>query len=154
MGGGGLYSRATSIQRNTVTVLCMFAGDFNSLPSSGVIQFLLESRIPFSHPDFKQIEYKHFFDEISTSPPSPTAQTPPSGDENSSSSSSTCSKMSHPYKLASAYPCDRDDCYTNYTYDFKGYNPPNPPTYLLPTTVNFQSSLFINLDTHFSIRRN
>ena len=71
---------------------------------SGVIQFLLDSRIPFSHPDFKQIDYKHFFDEmISTS-----------GDDSSN--------ISHPYKLSSAYPLDRKDCFTNYTYDFKGIN--------------------------------
>lgn len=101
----------------------VLTGDFNSLPSSGVIKFLLESRIPFSHPDFKQIDYKHFFDEISTSsPPSPTPENLPrnnSGADDDDNNSSN-SKMSHPYKLASAYPCDRDDCYTNYTYDFKG----------------------------------
>ncbi|XP_063719789.1 CCR4-NOT transcription complex subunit 6-like isoform X2 [Symsagittifera roscoffensis] len=79
----------------------VLTGDFNSLPSSGVIQFLLDSRIPFSHPDFKEIDYKHFFDEISTS-----------GDDSS--------KITHPHNLSSAYPLDKEGCFTNYTYDFKG----------------------------------
>lgn len=92
----------------------VLTGDFNSLPSSGVIQFLLDSRIPFSHPDFKQIDYKHFFDEIST--PSADGEGEGKGDAGEEAGNN----ISHPYKLSSAYPLDREDCFTNYTYDFKG----------------------------------
>lgn len=36
----------------------LLCGDFNSLPDSGVVEFLNASRIAANHPDFKELGYK------------------------------------------------------------------------------------------------
>ncbi|UYV75800.1 CNOT6L [Cordylochernes scorpioides] len=75
----------------------LLCGDFNSLPSSGVIEFLTSGHISKDHPDFKQLGY---------------------------SLSRMCSadnsdEYTHPFKIARSYSGDELP-YTNYTYDFKG----------------------------------
>lgn len=77
-------------------VLC---GDFNSLPDSGVIEFLSTGRVSQDHKDFKTFSYKTYLEKIFT-----------------------CDKpneFTHSFKLASAYN-DEIMPYTNYTFDFKG----------------------------------
>ncbi|XP_057332197.1 CCR4-NOT transcription complex subunit 6-like [Microplitis mediator] len=81
---------------NVQLLLC---GDFNSLPDSGVIEFLTSGRVASDHRDFKDLTYKSCLQKISG-----------------------CDKPNefiHSFKLASAYSEDIMPC-TNYTYDFKG----------------------------------
>lgn len=72
-------------------VLC---GDFNSLPDSGVIEFLSSGRVSQDHKDFKDFSYKSCLEKISS-----------------------CDKpneFTHSFKLASAYSEDIMP-FTNYT---------------------------------------
>ncbi|KAI4480786.1 hypothetical protein M0804_009883 [Polistes exclamans] len=81
---------------NVQLLLC---GDFNSLPDSGVIEFLTSGRVAADHRDFKELAYKSCLQKISG-----------------------CDKpneFTHSFKLASAYSEDIMP-YTNYTFDFKG----------------------------------
>ncbi|XP_011303161.1 CCR4-NOT transcription complex subunit 6-like isoform X2 [Fopius arisanus] len=81
---------------NVQLLLC---GDFNSLPDSGVIEFLTSGRVASDHRDFKELGYKSCLQKISG-----------------------CDKPNefiHSFKLASAYSEDIMP-YTNYTFDFKG----------------------------------
>ncbi|XP_055645425.1 CCR4-NOT transcription complex subunit 6-like [Toxorhynchites rutilus septentrionalis] len=81
---------------NVQLLLC---GDFNSLPNSGVIEFLSAGRVSMDHPDFKELGYKSCLQRISN------CDTP--------------NEFTHSFKLASAYSEDIMP-YTNYTFDFKG----------------------------------
>ncbi|XP_064212372.1 CCR4-NOT transcription complex subunit 6-like isoform X3 [Tribolium castaneum] len=77
-------------------VLC---GDFNSLPDSGVIEFLSTGRVSQDHKDFKDFSYKQCLEKVLS-----------------------CDKpneFTHSFKLASAYN-DEIMPFTNYTFDFKG----------------------------------
>lgn len=76
---------------NIQLVLC---GDFNSLPDSGVIEFLNAGRVSQDHKDFKDLSYKSCLEKILS-----------------------CDKpneFTHSFKLASAYSEDIMP-YTNYT---------------------------------------
>lgn len=76
---------------NIQLVLC---GDFNSLPDSGVIEFLSTGKVSQDHKDFKDFSYKSCLEKISC-----------------------CDKpneFTHSFKLASAYS-DEIMPYTNYT---------------------------------------
>ncbi|XP_074038290.1 CCR4-NOT transcription complex subunit 6-like twin isoform X2 [Leptinotarsa decemlineata] len=81
---------------NIQLVLC---GDFNSLPNSGVIEFLAKGRVSQDHRDFKALAYKACLEKVLS-----------------------CDKpneFTHSFKLASAYN-DEIMPYTNYTFEFKG----------------------------------
>lgn len=84
---------------NVQLLLC---GDFNSLPDSGVIEFLSTGHVSMDHPDFKELGYKSCLTKISNS------ELP-----------STLNESTHSFKLASAYSEDIMP-YTNFTFDFKG----------------------------------
>lgn len=76
---------------NIQLVLC---GDFNSLPDSGVIEFLSTGRVLQDHKDFKDFSYKQCLEKILS-----------------------CDKpneFTHSFKLASAYN-DGIMSFTNYT---------------------------------------
>nr|XP_022900191.1 CCR4-NOT transcription complex subunit 6-like isoform X1 [Onthophagus taurus] len=82
--------------QNIQLVLC---GDFNSLPDSGVVEFLNSGRVSQDHRDFKDFSYKQCLEKVLS-----------------------CDKpneFTHSFKLASAYSEDIMP-FTNYTYDFKG----------------------------------
>lgn len=81
---------------NVQLLLC---GDFNSLPDSGVIEFLSSGRVSGDHQDFKELGYKSCLQRLvgNDSP----------------------NEFTHSFKLASAYSEDIMP-YTNYTFDFKG----------------------------------
>ncbi|XP_055700412.1 CCR4-NOT transcription complex subunit 6-like [Phlebotomus papatasi] len=81
---------------NVQLLLC---GDFNSLPDSGVIEFLSSGRVSMDHQDFKELGYKSCLQRLS--------------------GSDTPNEFTHSFKLASAYSEDIMP-YTNYTFDFKG----------------------------------
>ncbi|XP_077285729.1 CCR4-NOT transcription complex subunit 6-like twin [Arctopsyche grandis] len=80
-------------------VQLLLCGDFNSLPDSGVIEFLTSGRVPADHRDFKELGYSTSLQRIS--------------------GSERPNEFTHPFKLASAYSEDIMP-YTNYTFDFKG----------------------------------
>lgn len=83
---------ATSIP----VVIC---ADLNSLPDSGVIEYLRSGRILANHIDFKELGYDSCLQKINQS--------------------DKPSELSHNLKLDCAY--DKDIMpYTNYTFDFKG----------------------------------
>lgn len=82
---------------HTQLLLC---GDFNSLPDSGVVEFLGSSRIAANHPDYKELGYKSCLQKIAPF-------------------SEKSNEFTHPFRLATAYSTDVMP-YSNYTYDFKG----------------------------------
>lgn len=81
---------------NVQLLLC---GDFNSLPDSGVIEFLSSGRVSIDHQDFKELGYKSCLQRLL--------------------GCDSLTEFNHPFKLASAYSEDIMP-YTNYTFDFKG----------------------------------
>lgn len=83
---------ATKADPNSVPLI--LSGDFNSLPNSGVIEFLSSGRIAADHADFKEIGYKDCLRKLSST-------------ENKND-------FTHPFKVARAYS---DDVlpYTNFT---------------------------------------
>ncbi|KAB0801978.1 hypothetical protein PPYR_04164 [Photinus pyralis] len=81
---------------NIQLVLC---GDFNSLPDSGVIEFLSSGKVSLDHKDFKDLSYKQCLEKISSCDKS--------------------NEFAHSFKLASAYS-EETMPFTNYTFDFKG----------------------------------
>lgn len=95
---------------NIQLLLC---GDFNSLPDSGVIEFLSTGRVAMDHPDFKELGYKSCLQKISSHNSSNNCDT------SSTTSSSSPNEFTHSFKLASAYSEDIMP-YTNFTFDFKG----------------------------------
>lgn len=83
-------------------VIC---GDFNSLPDSGVIEFLDKGRIPVDHSDFQEMRYEGFLSRLSNG---------------NGKNTEHYAELTHGLKLRKAYDGDKQMPYTNYTYDFKG----------------------------------
>ena len=76
------------------SVPLIFCGDLNSLPNSGVIEFLSNGRVPADHADFKQIGYEDSLRKLSST-------------ENKN-------EFTHPFKIGRAYN-DEVLPFTNYT---------------------------------------
>ncbi len=70
----------------------VFCGDFNSLPDSGVVEFLAKGSIPASHKELQNFNYQPFTDKC----------------------------LEHPFNLKSAYSLVDDIEFTNFTPMFKG----------------------------------
>lgn len=83
---------------NVQLLLC---GDFNSLPDSGVVEFLSSGHVSMDHQDFKELGYKSCLQRLVNS------------------DAHTQNEFTHSFKLASAYSEDIMP-FTNYTFDFKG----------------------------------
>uniref|UniRef100_A0A1A9WEG3 poly(A)-specific ribonuclease n=1 Tax=Glossina brevipalpis TaxID=37001 RepID=A0A1A9WEG3_9MUSC len=83
---------------DTNSVQLLLCGDFNSLPDSGVIEFLSKGRVSMDHSDFKDMGYKSCLQRLL---------------------SNDSTEFTHSFKLASAYSEDIMP-HTNYTFDFKG----------------------------------
>lgn len=77
-------------------ILC---GDLNSLPDSGVVEYLMHARISANHRDFKEIGYEDCLRKLSLA--------------------DSKDAYTHGFRLAQSYTKDFMP-YTNYTYDFKG----------------------------------
>lgn len=86
-------------------------GDFNSLPDSGVTEFLIDGHINSLHEDFRD----HKYSSCSNSVAIPNVVNTTAG---SAESMSTVLNYNHPFNLASAYKKDIMP-YTNYTPQFK-----------------------------------
>ncbi|XP_045212086.1 CCR4-NOT transcription complex subunit 6-like isoform X2 [Mercenaria mercenaria] len=78
-------------------ILC---GDLNSLPESGVIEYLSTGRVASNHIDFKELGYEACLQVFN-------------------SHKETSSHLMHKFRLAKAYE-DNIMRHTNYTFDFKG----------------------------------
>ncbi|XP_013794673.1 uncharacterized protein LOC106478664 [Limulus polyphemus] len=81
------------------TIPLLLCGDFNSIPSSGVVEFLTTGKVSADHSDFKGFGYKDCLQKLG--------------------SSKTLNEYSHPFQISRAYK-DGDIPYTNLTNDFKG----------------------------------
>jgi len=93
---GGKKGGSGAAQDNVQLLLC---ADFNSLPGSGVIEFISEGRVRADHTDFKSIQYSCLLKMLQHRPDR--------------------QEFTHAFQLQSAYSSDLLP-FTNYTYDFKG----------------------------------
>ncbi|CAH1127098.1 unnamed protein product [Ceutorhynchus assimilis] len=95
-----LALRASNVNiSDTSNIQLVLCGDFNSLPDSGVIEFLSTGKVSQDHKDFKALAYKACLEKVLS-----------------------CDKpneFTHSFKLASAYN-DEIMPFTNYTFEFKG----------------------------------
>ena len=83
----------------------LMCGDLNSLPNSGVVEYIVKGRVPTDHQDFRNCSYEAFFDSNIRSSQSAFSMYKP--------------ELRHPFRLKSSYT-EEQLVYTNYTYDFKG----------------------------------
>lgn len=77
-------------------------GDLNSLPDSGVVEFLENGRIPIDHSDFQDMQYEGFLSRLSNG-----------------KNGEKCGELKHCFKLRQVYAGEQLP-YTNLTYNFKG----------------------------------
>lgn len=82
---------------NVQLLLC---ADFNSLPDSGVIEFINNGKVAVNHPEFKDIGYKECLLKML-------------------SHTNNDQQFTHAFQLSSAYSSELMP-YTNFTFDFKG----------------------------------
>ncbi|PAA52575.1 hypothetical protein BOX15_Mlig011868g2, partial [Macrostomum lignano] len=81
----------------------IICGDFNSLPESGVFEYLATGKINKSHPDFKELGYENILDKLT---PHRSQHHP--------------ELLEHDLNLVRCYDQEVGMRYTNYTYDFRG----------------------------------
>lgn len=81
-------------------VQLLLCADFNSLPQSGVIEFINNGHVAATHPEFKDIGYKECLLKML-------------------SHTNNDKEFTHAFNMASAYSPELMP-YTNYTFDFKG----------------------------------
>jgi CCR4-NOT transcription complex subunit 6 len=81
---------------STPLILC---GDLNSLPESGVVEYLLKGRVSANHEDFKELGYDACLQKLSAN--------------------DMQDNYAHSFRLGRGYTNDSMP-YTNYTFDFKG----------------------------------
>ncbi|XP_050707538.1 CCR4-NOT transcription complex subunit 6-like [Eriocheir sinensis] len=93
------------IDPNSIQLL--LCGDLNSLPDSGVVEFLTKGNVSMDHEDFKGFGYKTCLQKIAMT-------------KNNNSLVNTAANIyTHSFRLSAAYDFSIM-AYTNYTYDFKG----------------------------------
>ncbi|GAB1609975.1 CCR4-NOT transcription complex subunit 6-like isoform X2, partial [Argonauta hians] len=93
------YSLATNPTIDCNAIPLLLCGDLNSLPNSGVVEYLSTGKVAADHQDFKDYAYRSSLRKISTSDSKDT--------------------LGHNFRLCRAYQGDTMP-FTNYTYDFKG----------------------------------
>ncbi|KAK8732692.1 hypothetical protein OTU49_006881 [Cherax quadricarinatus] len=89
------------------SIQLLLCGDLNSLPDSGVVEFLTKGSVSMDHEDFKGFGYKTCLQKIAMTK------------SNNSLVNSSANIYTHSFRLAAAYDFSIM-AYTNYTYDFKG----------------------------------
>uniref|UniRef100_A0A8C2NV98 poly(A)-specific ribonuclease n=1 Tax=Capra hircus TaxID=9925 RepID=A0A8C2NV98_CAPHI len=96
-----------SLQSNVLgefgTIPLVLCADLNSLPDSGVVEYLSTGEVETNHKDFKELRYNESLTNFSCNGKNGT----PNG------------RITHGFKLKSAYESGLMP-YTNYTFDFKG----------------------------------
>lgn len=85
----------------------LLCGDLNSLPDSGVVEFLTKGSVSMDHEDFKGFGYKTCLQKIAMTK------------NNNSLVNTSANIYTHSFRLSAAYDFSIM-AYTNYTYDFKG----------------------------------
>lgn len=85
---------------NIPLIMCC---DLNSLPDSGVVEYLTTGRVASDHPDFQSLKYHGFLQRFMDKKVSPTSS----------------GNVSHPFNLSSVY-LGNELPFTNFTYDFTG----------------------------------
>ncbi|XP_072243387.1 CCR4-NOT transcription complex subunit 6-like [Leuresthes tenuis] len=98
--GSVVTGSPTSDPSSIPIVLC---ADLNSLPDSGVVEYLSNGGVADNHKDFKELRYNECLTNFNCN------------GKNGNSDGS----ISHSFQLKSAYDSNLMP-YTNYTYDFKG----------------------------------
>lgn len=83
----------------------IMCGDYNSLPGSGVAEFIRSGRVGVNHCDFQKLQYNKKL----------TKMNPKNGEVRPE----TDAFLRHPFHFQAAYDQDLMP-YTNFTYDFKG----------------------------------
>ena len=84
---------------NIPSIIC---ADLNSLPDSGVMEFLNNSKISIDHPDFQDLAYAGFLTKYA-------------GNENGKKTN----ELNHLHQLNQAY-AENELSFTNFTYHFTG----------------------------------
>nr|XP_031293864.1 CCR4-NOT transcription complex subunit 6 isoform X4 [Camelus dromedarius] len=85
------------------TIPLVLCADLNSLPDSGVVEYLSTGGVETNHKDFKELRYNESLTNFSCNGKNGTAN----------------GRITHGFKLKSAYESGLMP-YTNYTFDFKG----------------------------------
>ncbi|XP_050394231.1 uncharacterized protein LOC126812086 isoform X1 [Patella vulgata] len=91
----------TATARDINAMPLLLCGDLNSLPDSGVVEYLTHSKVAANHIDFKELGYENCLKKLN----------PNIRDKES---------LSHSFRLGRAYNNSEIMPNTNYTYDFKG----------------------------------
>lgn len=90
---------------NPSSMPLIVCGDFNSLPQSGVVEFLTTGRVAKSHPDFKNLGYVKVLDKLCSRRKQPGRNAAlPDPD-----------MLHHDFVLGRAYDYGEGMRYTNYT---------------------------------------
>jgi len=97
--GGGGSKKAGGAATGSDNVQLLLCADFNSLPNSGVIEFISSGRVRSDHTDFKSIEYSCLLKMLQHR--------------------TDRHEFTHAFTMQSAYSHGLLP-FTNYTYDFKG----------------------------------
>lgn len=95
----GTSLRPGSSAPDTNSVPLLLCGDLNSLPDSGVVEYLTSGKVSANHNDFRGLGYNDCLSKLNIA-------------DNSD-------LVTHGFRLMQAYEKDIMP-YTNYTYDFKG----------------------------------
>uniref|UniRef100_A0A8C7P318 poly(A)-specific ribonuclease n=1 Tax=Oncorhynchus mykiss TaxID=8022 RepID=A0A8C7P318_ONCMY len=97
--------KLSSVSGETNGIPLVLCADLNSLPDSGVVEYLSQGGVDCTHKDFKELRYLDSLTNFNCN-----------GKNGNSTSNS---RITHGFKLKSAYE-DSLMPYTNYTFDFKG----------------------------------
>lgn len=117
----------TQDQHNSLDkVNLLVCGDFNSLPQSGVVEYIQCGTISSSHPDFKGLSYEGYIESKKIESEKTADESEPIHKKSSKSAKrgqetlkSSTEEFQHNFNLKSVYaPCTMP--FTNYTLDFQG----------------------------------
>ncbi|XP_056587183.1 CCR4-NOT transcription complex subunit 6a isoform X2 [Triplophysa dalaica] len=95
--------KLSSVSGETNAIPLVLCADLNSLPDSGVVEFLSSGGVDSTHKDFRDLRYIDSLTNFNCNGKNGTSST----------------RITHGFKLKSAYE-DVLMSYTNFTYDFKG----------------------------------
>ncbi|KAI3351805.1 hypothetical protein L3Q82_020639 [Scortum barcoo] len=95
--------KLSSVSGETNAIPLVLCADLNSLPDSGVVEYLSSGGVDCTHKDFKELRYSDSLTKFNCN------------GKNSTSNG----RITHGFKLKSAYENGLMP-YTNYTFDFKG----------------------------------
>ncbi|XP_016420350.1 CCR4-NOT transcription complex subunit 6-like isoform X2 [Sinocyclocheilus rhinocerous] len=95
--------KLSSVSGETSSIPLVLCADLNSLPDSGVVEYLSTGGVDYTHKDFKELRYSDSLTNFNCNGKNGTSN----------------GRITHGFKLKSAYENVLMP-YTNYTFDFKG----------------------------------